>query len=164
MKYNEYSLTTIKKIIEQGKNLRNRFSTMDELEMNTDFRFDELRFVEIGFNFPDFEPNVAEFYRIGEPAVDNYSGCYKNSWNFAEDRREDGVSVVTTAWLNSMKSVFFGSTDEHIKARGIYKIKGFALPTTGGDDEPLIVPLDWAEKTKIRTRNGLAKAVKNIGI
>ena len=68
--------------------------------------------------------------------------------------------MVTTAWLNSMKSVFFGSTDEHIKTRGVYKIKGFALPTTGGDDETLIVPLDLAEKTRIRTRNGLAKAVK----
>lgn len=157
--YNEYNLSQIKKMIERGKKFRKQFDTEDEMLYNVDLNFYEYRFVLIGFDFPDFEPKVEEFYRIGEPAIDD-SGCYKSSWNYAEDHREDGVSVVTTAWLNSMKSVFFGSDDETLRIRGVYKIKGFALPTTGGDDEVLIVPLDWAEKTRIRTRNGLAKAVK----
>ena len=40
--------------------------------MNTEFGIDELRFVGIGFNFPDFELEVNEFYRIGEPTIDNF--------------------------------------------------------------------------------------------
>lgn len=48
---------------------------------------------------------IREYYRIGEPRCDGH-GCYLPSYNFAEDRPENGVSVVTTAWLNSFKSVF----------------------------------------------------------
>ena len=110
---------------------------------------------------PNFEPIIGEFYRIGEPRENGY-GKYKPSWNYAEDRPEDGVSVVTSAWLNSMKSVFFNTTDENIEKRGVYKIRGFALPSSGGDGETLICPLDWAEKTRIRTRDGLERAVKRI--
>lgn len=81
------------------------------------------------------------------------------SYNFAEDRPEDGVSVVTAAWLNSFKSVFFNTTDENISKRGVYKIKGFSLPGTGGDNETMICPMDWAVKTDIKTREDLEKAV-----
>ena len=54
---------------------------------------------------------------------------------------------------------FFGTTDEELKAEGVYKIRGFELPGCGGDDEKMIKPIDWAEKTDIVTREGLEAAV-----
>ncbi len=158
-KYNQYSFNYIKKLIQIGKKLAEDYNSFDDVMYATDYNMEELKFIAMGFKNPDFIPEIGTFYRIGEPRQDGYA-AYKSSWNFSEDRAEDGVSVVTTAWLNSMKSVFFNTTDEKIKSAGVYKIMGFALPSVGGDDETIICPLDWAIKTKIRTRNGLKKAVR----
>ena len=156
--YNEYSFSRIKRFIEKGK--KERKEGKDEVELAyTASSLGEFEFLKLGYDNPGFEPIIGEFYRIGEPREDGY-GKYKPSWNYAEDRPEDGVSVVTSAWLKSMKSVFFNTTDENIEKRGVYKIRGFALPSSGGDEETLICPLDWAEKTRIRTRDGLERAVK----
>lgn len=163
-KYNQYSYNYIKKLISAGQEAAKKGWTTEELAYNTNYDLSEFEFVSMGFSNPDFIPGeIREFYRIGEPDID-MGGTYQNSYNFADDRRENGVSVVTTAWLNSMKSVFFNTTDEKIAARGVYKIRGFAVPGCGGDDETLICPMGWAEKTKIRTRSGLARAVKSIGM
>lgn len=159
MKYNQYSFDKIKGLISAGARAAENGTT--ERELCERYSLPEFEFVQIGFHHPDFVPGeIREYYRIGEPRKDEMTGCYKPSWNSAEDRPEDGVSVVTTAWLNSFKSVFFNTTDEKIKSRGVWKIKGFALPSCGGDDETIICPLDWAEKTRIRTRAGLERAVK----
>lgn len=160
-KYNQYSIEYIKKLIEKGKKHISEYDSLDELIHFTDYTLPELEFVQIGFCFPDFTPEAKYFLRIGEPTIDE-SNCYRASYNYADDKREAGVSVVSTTWLHSLKSVFFNTTDENIAQRGVYKIYGFQLPQKGGDDEPLICPLDWAKKTKIRTREGLEKAVKKL--
>lgn len=67
---------------------------------------------------------------------------------------------MTTAWLNSFKSVFFNTTDENLLKRGVYKIKGFSLPGVGGDNETMICPMDWAVRTDITTREQLENVVK----
>lgn len=160
MKYNKYSIKKIKEFVAQGQEAAKKGWTKEELAYNTDCPLCATRFLVMGFNNPTFSVGeIREFYRIGEPADDG-SGCYKPSYNYADDVPENGVSVVTSAWLNSVKSVFFGTTDEKIQARGVYKIRGFVVPGCGGGDEILICPMDWAEKTKIRTRAGLEKAVK----
>lgn len=158
MKYNQYSFSTIKKLINIGqtaaKEGKSEYEVCDLIEEPS-----EAEFIYLGYQNPDYEiGEIREYYRIGEPREDGH-GSYLPSYNFAEDRPEDGVSVVTTAWLNSYKSVFFNTTDEKIASRGIYKIKGFALPGVGGDDETMICPMDWAVKTDIRTRDDLEKAV-----
>ena len=164
MKYNQYSYKTIKRLFEEGQKLAEIYHTEEDMVHATNYNISEYMFVAMGFCNPDFVlGGVQEFYRIGEPVHDGY-GCYKPSWNFAEDRPEGGVSVVTTAWLHSFKSIFFNTTDENIRSRGVYKIKGFVVPGSGGDDEILVCPLDWAERTKIRTREGLARAVKKCGM
>lgn len=164
MEYNQFNYTYIKKLIKKGQEHAKQYATEEELVYNTDYSLSEYEFIAMGFFNPDFVPGqIQEFYRIGEPHKDEFDGSYKPSWNFAEDRPENGVSVVTTAWLHSLKSVFFNTTDENIAARGVYKIKGFIIPNRGGDDEILICPMDWAVKTRIRTRAGLEKAVKKIG-
>lgn len=167
MEYNQYnqcSYKYIRELVATGQDAAKEGRSVDELVYGFDGTLDEFKFVCMGYDFPNFEiGEIREFYRIGEPA-DNGYGCYKNSWNHADDCPEAGVSVVTTAWLNSLKSVFFNTTDENIKARGVYKIRGFVVPGCGGDDEILICPMDWAVKTRIRTRSGLAKAVKAIGM
>lgn len=157
-KFNQYSIETIKKYIALGATKRE----MDKdsfLYWAADYPLSVIPFIELGYQYPDFEPEIKEYYRIGCPISDG-DNYYRNSFNFADDKYEEGISVVTTKWLHSLKSVFFGSSDEDIKAKGVYKIKGFALPQTGGDDELLIIPMDWAVKTRIRTRSGLEKAVK----
>ncbi|WP_276773827.1 hypothetical protein [Ruminococcus champanellensis] len=163
-KYNAYGLKTIKKYAEMGKQFAQEGLTweriIDRLPESKMFDQDILKFVDIGYRYGDkIEIVEKEFYRIGEPTIDCYGNCYHASYNYAEDKPEDGISVVTTAWLHSMKSVFFGAhDDEKLQSRGVYKIKGVVVGF-GGDDEPLIYATDWAEKTRIRTYNGLEKAV-----
>lgn len=156
-KFNQYSIEQIKGYIALGAAKRD-MDRRSFLYWATDYPLEAVQFIEIGYEHPDFEPEIKEYYRIGCPISDR-NDCYRNSFNFAEDRYEEGISVVTEKWLHSMKSVFFGTSDEDIKAKGVYKIKDFALPTAGGDDETLIVPMDWAIKTRIRTRKGLERVV-----
>ncbi len=165
MEYNQYSYGKIKNLIATGQEAARKGLREEELVRNSSFSLPEFEFVMIGLENPDFVPGeIQYFYRIGEPRMDVTGSCYVNSYNYADDRPENGVSVVTTEWLNNLKSVFFGTSDDDIKNRGVYKIKGFVVPGCGGDDEILICPMDWAEKTRIRTRAGLARAVKKIGM
>lgn len=158
MVFNQYSLNKIKKLISKGQEAYKDGLTLDDLARMSSFG--EYEFYEIGFENPDYTvPTPRWFYRIGEPIEDGY-GSYKYSYNFCADERERGISVVTTDWLQSLKSIFFGTSDDIIAAKGVYKVYGFELPYRGGDDEPLICPLDWAVKTRIRSRYGLYKAVK----
>ncbi len=164
MKYNQYSLNYIKKLIAKGQEATKEFNDIESFIYGTDYHFNEYDFLGLGFKNPDFDVDsieIKEYYRIGEPVLD-YGGKYYNSYNFAEERSEAGVSVVTTEWLHSLKSIFFGTDDNKIASKGVYKIKGFAIPHVGGDDETLIIPMDFAEKTDIKTRDELEKAVENI--
>lgn len=154
----QYILTLIKK----GQQLSKKYNSYIEFAYSTeydDYSLSEIEYINIGFDNPDFQPKIKTFYRIGCPKR-RKDGSYAPSYNFAEDRPESGISVVTEKWLHSLKSVFFGSSDEDIQNKGVYAIEGFALPTTGGDDETLIIATGEAKKTMIRTRNGLLKAVK----
>ena len=90
MKYNQYSFETIKKLINIGKKYASKYNDIDELIYNTDYDNSQLEFIAIGFENPDFEPEIKEFYRIGEPVTDSY-GCYKPSYNFAEEAYENGL-------------------------------------------------------------------------
>ena len=162
--YNAYGLKTIKKYAEIGKQFAQEGLTwekiMDRLPESKIFDQDILKFVDIGYRYGDkIEIVEREFYRIGEPRFCHEGNYYYPSYNYAEDRPENGISVVTTAWLHNLKSVFFGAhDDEKLRSRGIYKIKGVVIGF-GGDNEPLIYATDWAKKTRIRTYNGLEKAV-----
>lgn len=165
LKFDQYSLDTIIKLINQGKEMSDKYNgnyiNFAYSEDYDRFTFSQLDFVNIGFTYPDFIPTVDTFYRIGCPRLAE-NGNYYPSYNFAENKPEAGISVVTENWLNSFKSVFFGTSDEDIKNKGVYKIVGFKLPDTGGDDEPLIIALQEAQKTRIKTRKGLMRAVKKI--
>lgn len=161
MKYNQYSLNFVKKLIARGQKAAKEYDKLDDFLYNIDFDFGEEKFLTMGFKNPDFDVDsieIKEYYRIGEPVL-GADGKYKNSYNFAEERPEVGVSVVTTAWLHSLKSIFFGTDDDKIASKGVYKIKGFAVPNVGGDDETLIIPMDFAEKTDIKSRDELERVV-----
>lgn len=166
MEYNCYSIKTLNKFLAIAKSFRGKgldsYQILKELEKLGYTSFSDVNTITI---LIDSEVETIEekvFYRIGEPLIDTYGNFYKPSWNFADDRPEIGVSVVTMDWLNSLKSVFFGAHNaEKLKARGIYEIKGVIMGF-GGDDEPLIYPTGWAKKTKIRSLNGLIKALKAV--
>ena len=159
-RHNSYGVKGVKKYIKAGQECEDR----DELTRkiySSDLDSDAIHLMELGFKNKDFDVEtmkISTYLRIGEPseAYDQY----QSSYNSADDVMEDGVSVVTSAWLKSMKSVFFGSSNDDLKRKGVYEIKGIRLPSTGGDDETLIYPTDWAKKTSIKTNSGLKKAVK----
>lgn len=163
-KYNGFKAKTIEKLFELGKEFASK--NMDDYEVihtldRMGFRsFEASEIVFAGMVYGDrITIEEKTWYRIGEPTIDTFENCYKNSYNFADDKPENGISVVTSDWLNSMKSVFFGAHDsEKLKSRGVYKIKGVQIGF-GGDDEPVIYATDWAEKTRIRTFTGLKKVV-----
>lgn len=126
-----------------------------------DYTPDECAIIGAFFDADVIDAAERVFYRIGEPTV-NQGGYYLPSWNSAEDKREIGVSVITLEWLHSLKSVLFGAHDEDtLRTRGVYRITG-VLIGYGGDGEPLIIPTQWAKKTRIRTYAGLEKAVKTL--
>lgn len=165
-KYNGYSGKTVKRLFELGKEYEQKGMTTSEvINCLAELGFESDEACEIAFAGMKYGDRIAieekNWYRIGEPAIDWYGDCYKNSYNYADERPEEGISVVTSKWLHSLKSVFFGAHDDAtLKSRGVYRIKGVQIGF-GGDDEPVIYATDWAERTKIRTFAGLEKAVKN---
>ncbi len=163
--YNSYSFESIKKLWKMAKDFsERRLTTEEEINELCEKGYTDMDAICIVTSFVTLNQfdtiEEKEYYRIGEPRIDEYGPCYLHSFNFADDKRESGVSVATTGWLNSMKSVFFGAHDnDKLRARGVYKIKGVIIGF-GGDDEPLIYPTDWAEKTRIRTLAGLRKVLE----
>lgn len=162
MKYNCYSIKTLNKYLEVAKDFRGKgldpYQLLKELKV---LGYTSCSDVSMITNLIDSEVETIEektYYRIGEPVIDTYGNYYKPSYNFADDRPEIGVSVVTISWLNSLKSVFFGAHDpEKLKVRGIYEIKGVCIGFGG-----LIYPTGWAKKTKLRSVSGLIKALKAV--
>ena len=103
---------------------------------------------------------VRNYYRIGEPRIAPAGCLYAPSYNFADEKYENGVSAISIGWLHSLKSVFWNA-DERAKTHGVWKISGIQL-SAGGDDEPVIYPLGWADKTKLRSVSGIEKALKAV--
>ena len=162
--YNHFSLSAVKRLIKEGQQFRKKYESYKQFAYSNEYdQYSLLEHQIIGFGFdnPDIDANsltVKKYLRIGEPQADNLT--YLNSYNNAEDKREDGVSVITSGWLKSLKSVFFGSSDEKLASRGVYEIEGIDLSSRGGDDEVLIYPVSWAKKTNIKSRKKLEAAVK----
>lgn len=162
---NMLKANVIRKYIEIGKSvkyereLQKHFDSIYNGTMTAEYCYTAL---ENGFYSSN--PNIGKevtAYRIGEPRFDNFENEYLPSNNFAENRKEYGVSVCTTKWFSSMKSVFFGIYDDKLKVRGVYKVRGVIIGF-GGDDEPLLYLTEQPEKTRIRTADGLKKAVKKL--
>ncbi len=161
--YNSYSLDTVKRLIKRGQKLSEKYDNFTELMYNENLKLGEVDFIGIGFDNPTFNTEslkTQKFLRIGEPVVDSLGNGYLASYNHSGDYRENGVSVVTSSWLNSLKSVFFGSSNEKLASRGVYEIEGIDLNFQGGDDETLIYPTSWAKKTNIKSRKKLETVVK----
>jgi hypothetical protein len=163
-KYDAYGIKGITKLFNLAKefaenNMNNHEVVYTLMEMGYNDP-DAMNIVDSAMKYGD-KLTVEEkiWYRIGEPITNAYGNAYKASYNYAEDRPENGISVVTADWMHSLKSVFFGAHDnDTIKTKGIYKIKGVQIGF-GGDDEPLIYATDWAEKTDITTVDELEKVV-----
>ncbi|MCC8170140.1 MAG: hypothetical protein LIO59_07280, partial [Oscillospiraceae bacterium] len=95
--------------------------------------------IRAAFRNPEQIPDTSDqktYYRIGDLRTNGYSG-YMPSQNFATGNDELGVSVISSEWLNNLKSIFFGLSDEKIAERGVYEVVGFEV-AKGGDGEPLI--------------------------
>lgn len=161
-KYNSYSAKMLAKIRERAQDLLQRGVTLTEYLNSVDlfsYGLEKANLLEAFMNNPELTAEEQVFFRIGEPAVNGGADQYAPSTNFAEQKAEAGVSVVTPSWLHSLKSVFFGAhDDDKLAARGVYAIKGVVIGY-GGDGEPLIYPTAWAKKTKIKTYDALEKAV-----
>lgn len=162
MKYNAYGIKSITKLVNLGKEFAEKgmddYAILDSLD-KIGYSDDEAFEIVCAAMKYDITVEEKTWYRIGEPRLSE-GNSYYHSFNFADSRPEAGVSVVTEEWLHSLKSVFFGAHDnEKLRCRGIYKIKGVQIGF-GGDDEPVIYPTDFAEKTRIRSYSGLLKAVK----
>ena len=160
--YESYSIKMLAKIRERAQDLLQRGVTLTEYLNSVDiFAYGEEKamLLEAFMKNPELKAEERVFFRIGEPTLKRGAFQYAPSTNFAEQKSETGVSVVTPAWLNSLKSVFFGAHDDSkLAARGVYAIKGVVIGY-GGDGEPLIYPTAWAKKTRIKTYDDLERAV-----
>lgn len=100
---------------------------------------------------------IKTYYRIGKPQIDECGSFYKPSYNFSDQKYEPGVSVVTESWLNSLKSVFWNA-ESRCKTHGIYSFRGVQIGL-GGDDEPVVMPIEWAKKERVSSISGLKKLI-----
>ena len=55
MKYNQYPLNHIKKLIAKGQEATTEFDNIDSFLYNIDCDFDEVEFLGLGFKNPDFD-------------------------------------------------------------------------------------------------------------
>ena len=163
-KYNSYGPKGLQKIRETAQELLAKGKTLEDYVRSADDPFslstEKITLLGAFMENPNLSIEERVFLRIGKPGIDGSGQQYAPSFNFAEQTPEAGVSVVTTKWLDNLKSVFFGAHDDSkIAARGVYAVRGFVI-NSGGDDEPLIYPTAWAVKTKIKSHDALRKAVK----
>lgn len=165
-----YSAKTIKSVYEMAEKFNPENYSSYEVAVNEflsdcigEYGFPILRIAGLaydayhndGYTPTDFEEKT--FYRIGEPQLDQ-GDEYIPSYNFAADKPENGVSVITNEWLHSLKAVFFNISDEAVQARGIYEMKGIVI-ALGGDNEPLIYPTTYAKKTNFKSVDELKKVL-----
>lgn len=143
MNYNAYTSDEMKKFYEYGISLKEKYSSLNELCEYEDFDdTDKLTMICAGFEGDTIDFTEKYFLRIGEPINNGYNQ-YRNSFNYADNRPEKGISILTFDWFNSIKAIMFGIDSSTLKKKGVYKIKGFII-AYGGDDEPLIYATDWA--------------------
>lgn len=157
IKYNEYSMDHIKELVCIGQEMKKKYADYDEMQASEfdNYHFTEWYFIDMGWEFQNYCPGeIKTFYRIGEPRINQELGCYRCSFNYADDRPEMGVSVIDSEWLNGLSCRYFDIR------RGVYSIPGFKIPYRGGDGETLIRPMGWAKKTRIRTWEGIQKRLK----
>lgn len=159
MGYNEYSHQKIKNLIERGQKKPMGNESNDGSISLENISVHEGHFMELGVSFPDFKiGEIREYYRLGVTAVED--GRYMPSYDFLSGKPEYGVAVLTSAWMDGLSKSFYGITDSMLVSRGVYKIKGWTLPVRGKCGELLVVPMDWAVKTDIRTVEELEQAVR----
>ena len=150
-KYNGYSINTVKKLYAIGTEASGERELSNTLEEAGYVDYDAMQIAMAGYLYgSEITIEEKEYYRIGEPAI--AYDQYLPSSNFAENKKEAGVSIITTKWLHSISAIFFSDK----AARGIYKMTGTVIGF-GGDDEPVIYPTNWAEKTNIKNLDELEK-------
>ena len=95
---------------------------------------------ELGYNGKPFEVRQWERYR--EISLDA-GGNVQPSYNRMDDRLERGVSVIYPGWAATVHGMFYIANAE---AKGYKKItiSGIDTGRTGGDGEPLVIPIDTA--------------------
>ena len=159
MKKYGWNIDEIKNLLMKGQNIKNNNELYDVMSK---YSLIEFEIISIGYDLKneDINFNIHTYYRIGEPKVNEMGTAYLPSYNFATEKREKGVSCISLNWLNSLKSVFFNITDERIEKDGIWEIKGIKI-ATGGDDEPLIIPVDWAKKTNFKSIDKVRETLEN---
>lgn len=80
----------------------------------------------------DFE-NIVSGYRYGESPE-------HESWNYAENRKEHGVSLAALEGQKEVGSSMWFTDRERVA------VSGLLIDETGSDGEPLIIPLDMEEQ------------------
>lgn len=157
--YQVCSIDTLKKAAEIGKTSGSESEVYERL-MSADIDCDDtVTIAKAAFDGFEIDFTIKNWYRIGEPRVSYYVNKYVPSHNFAEDRQERGISVVSESWLHSLKGIFFNLSNEKLRARGVWEIEGFQIGT-GSDNEPIIFPTNWAKKTKVYSVSGIIKLLK----
>lgn len=163
MNYNVCDFSVLKRAAKIGEKYRGRdWNKITEAELADEIIYydlgEEAYLVALAAVKYDITFEVKTWYRVGEPCIDYMAQRYNPSYNYAEGHYEAGVSVCSEQWLHSMKSMFSFTDTRVLRGRGIWEIRGFQIGA-GGDDEPLIFPVDWAKRLRVYSRAALEKLV-----
>lgn len=85
----------------------------------------------------DFNIEEKTWRRYGNVQYDEMTRDFVSSFNHAEQRKENGVSVIDRDWEGTVSAQFFGGD--------IFEFKGVQV-SWGSDGEPLVVPTSIPKK------------------
>jgi len=118
-----------------GKSLR---SAIIDMALSGQDEWNRLTAFEMGYRGVAWE--VKQYRRYGAVRINEFTGMAQPSKNYMDNQPEHGISVITDEWAATIAGIMFVANAED-KHRPIVTLHGVDTGYTGGDGEPLILPI-----------------------
>lgn len=146
--YNALLFEGLCTLVKIGQNGRNNGQTLEDVLRTQSYAIRP--YVRLGYNHPHWKPSPAQtFYRIGTPLADEMEFEYVPDGNQTPPMYALGVVVIRRDWLKKMQETDPEALAADIQNKGLYRIRGYLLPHLSADGDPLVLPIDWAEKVPL---------------
>ena len=146
--YNALLFEGLCTLVKLGQNGRNNGQTLQDVLRSESYN--QRPYVRLGYLYPHWKPSPAQtFYRIGTPLADEMAFEYVPDEDHVSPMYALGVVVISPDRLKKMQKTDPEALAADIQNQGVYRIRGYLLPYSTTDGDPLILPIDWAEKVPL---------------
>ena len=146
-------------LVRIGQNGRNNGQKLEDVLRSESY--DWRPYVHLGYLYPHWKPSpVQTFYRIGAPLA------HEMAFEYVPDENQDspmyalGVVVISPDWIKKMQETDPKALAASIQNKGIYRIRGYLLPHSSTDGDPLVLPVDWAEKVPLTSAQEILQKLR----